>query len=68
MSKVVICGGGPTGLYLAIRLKQMGVKNIIVYDPRTGDYTRPGHLNTSVFFTAERGLKINGTKLSRIFV
>ena len=66
MSKVVICGGGPIGLYLAIRLKQMGVKNIVVYDPRTGDYTRPGHLNTSVFFTAERGLKMSFWDYSKI--
>ncbi|CEG59581.1 protein of unknown function [Legionella micdadei] len=58
MSKVVICGAGPIGLYLAIRLKQKGVKNIVVYDPRAGEYTRPGHLNQSVFATAETGLGI----------
>ncbi|CDZ78468.1 hypothetical protein BN59_02778 [Legionella massiliensis] len=58
MNKVVICGAGPIGLYLAIRLKQMGVKDIVVYDLRAGEYVRPGHLNRTVFITAEQGLKI----------
>lgn len=49
MSKTVIFGAGPIGLYLAIRLVKAGLNNLVIYDPRAGEYTRPGHLNDSVF-------------------
>src|SRR3990167_64890 len=42
---IVIIGAGPMGLYLANQLRQKGVENIIVIDPRAGTYTRPGHLD-----------------------
>ena len=44
----VIVGAGPIGLYLAIQLHLAGVKNLVVYDPRAGDYTRPGHINKDI--------------------
>jgi tetratricopeptide (TPR) repeat protein len=45
MSKVVIIGAGPIGLYLAYKLKIKGI-TATIYDPRAGVYLRPGHVNT----------------------
>ncbi|TAL62470.1 MAG: hypothetical protein EPN84_06405 [Legionella sp.] len=56
MSKVVIIGAGPIGLYTALKLQKAGVKNIVICDLRAGEYTRPGHLNAKVF--TEIGLKL----------
>ncbi|KTD65371.1 FAD-dependent oxidoreductase [Legionella spiritensis] len=50
----VIIGAGPAGLYLAIKLRKKGIKDIVIYDPRQGIYTRPGHLNESAFRRAEK--------------
>jgi hypothetical protein len=49
--KHIIIGAGPGGLYTASRLIYCGVKseNILIIDPRAGQYTRPAHLNMSVF-------------------
>jgi len=52
----IIIGAGPAGLYTAIKLKKEGVDDLIVLDPRAGDYTRPGHLNINVFRSAEIGI------------
>jgi len=49
---VIIFGAGPIGLYLAIQLTMRGVK-VHVFDQRAGMYTRPGHLNRSVFHHVE---------------
>ncbi|STX29718.1 Pyridine nucleotide-disulphide oxidoreductase [Legionella beliardensis] len=57
MPHVVIIGAGPTGLDLANKLKQKGIRDIIIYDPRAGDYVRPGYLNPDIFEQAEAGLK-----------
>ena len=68
MKKVVI-GAGPAGLYTAIKLRQQGVRELVIYDPRAGSYTRPGHLNKSVFTTTESGLGISfwpGDKVGHI--
>jgi hypothetical protein len=48
MSNIII-GAGPAGLYAAIKLHQAGLRNITIYDPRAGTYTRPGHLNTDAY-------------------
>ncbi len=53
MTKIVIIGAGPMGLYLAFKLKKAGLKNIVVYDPRAGEYVRPGHINTDIFHVLE---------------
>ncbi len=60
--KKVIIGAGPAGLYTAIRLLKSGipVKDIVIYDPRAGVYTRPGHLDPIAFKVAEMG---TGVKL-----
>ena len=52
----VVIGAGPAGLYTAIKLRQAGIKDVVVYDPRAGDYTRPGHLDEKVFRRAEDGI------------
>ncbi|WP_058535570.1 FAD-dependent oxidoreductase [Legionella saoudiensis] len=44
MSKVVIVGAGPIGLYLAYKLKRKGI-TATIFDPRAGVYVRPGHVN-----------------------
>ncbi len=67
--KKVIIGAGPAGLYTAIKLRKAGVKDVVVYDPRAGDYTRPGHLNRNVFSRAQDGLGFNfwsGDKVGHI--
>ncbi|WP_131783785.1 hypothetical protein [Legionella gresilensis] len=56
MKKVVI-GGSSAGLYTAIKLWKKGIRNLVVFDPREGNYTRPGHLNASAFEVAKEGLK-----------
>lgn len=55
-----IIGAGPAGLYTALSLAKAGVdvKNIIIYDPRAGQYTRPGHLVGKVFRKTEQSLDI----------
>lgn len=57
--KKVIIGAGPAGLYTAIKLWQEGIRKMVVYDPREGNYTRLGHLNDSVIVFAQKGLGIN---------
>lgn len=54
--QVIIIGAGPSGLYTAIQLKKAGVKEVVIYDPRAGEYVRPGHINKTVIERAERGL------------
>ena len=39
-----IVGAGPAGLYLGIKLHQLGVRDVVIYDPRAGKYTRAGHI------------------------
>lgn len=56
MQQVVIIGAGPAGLYAAIKLRKAHVIDLVVYDPRAGEYTRPGHLNSEVFYRAKIGL------------
>ena len=55
----VVIGAGPAGLYTAIKLRKAGVKDVVVYDPRAGTYTRPGHLDYIVFEKAKRGTGAN---------
>lgn len=58
MRKVII-GAGPSGLYAAIKLRKSGIRDVVVYDPREGNYTRPGHLNQNVFTRAQQGLDLD---------
>lgn len=55
--KVVIIGAGPSGLYTAIKYRQAGFTDLVVYDPRAGNYTRPGHINANAFRRAQEGIK-----------
>lgn len=48
MKKLVIIGAGPIGLYLACQLQKIGIKNIVIYDPRANSYVRPGYINPNV--------------------
>jgi hypothetical protein len=43
MAHVVIIGGGPCGLYLASKLLEAGVTDIVIYEPRE-HYERPGFI------------------------
>ncbi len=65
MKHNVIVGAGPMGLYLAYKLRKAGVKNIILFDPRSGEYVRPGHVNEENFVKLERAL--GKTKFSTLF-
>lgn len=58
---VIVIGAGPSGLYTAIQLKKAGVEDVFVYDPRAGEYVRPGHINSTVLERAECsvGIKFN---------
>lgn len=58
MSKVAIVGAGPIGLYLAYQLKKAGIQDIVVYDPRANEYTRPGHIGPSVLEKLEKKLNL----------
>ena len=55
----VIIGAGPAGLYAAIKLRLAGIRDLVIYDPRAGNYTRPGHLNYNSFQKAEDGIGIH---------
>lgn len=46
---VGIFGAGIFGLYTAIKLKLKNVKNVTVFDPYHGIYTKSGPINPSVF-------------------
>src|SRR5689334_22130785 len=50
----VIVGAGPAGLYFAIRLAQMGVKNITIIDPRKKDYVRTNFISSNHFTYIEK--------------
>lgn len=64
MSQIAIVGAGPVGLYAALKLIKSGVnpKEITIIDPRHGNYTRPGHLNTRIFNEAYQGLGMPQTR------
>ncbi|MBI2785359.1 MAG: hypothetical protein HYX60_03230, partial [Legionella longbeachae] len=64
--KKVIIGAGPAGLYTAIKLRKAGIVDLVVYDPRVGNYTRPGHLNKNVFTTAQIGLDLNYRPINNV--
>lgn len=53
--EIAVIGAGPIGLYLAIRLKQLGL-SVRVFDARANEYSRPGHLNSEVFEKVGQGL------------
>lgn len=53
----VIIGAGPAGLYTAIKCKENGL-DVLVLDPRAGEYTRPGFLQNRVF--QKMNLDLNG--------
>jgi hypothetical protein len=46
---IVIIGAGPIGLYLGYQLKKAGIHQFVLYDPRAGEYIRPGHLIKETF-------------------
>jgi len=48
-SHVVVVGGGPAGLAIAVRLKQLGFDNVTVIDPRLGNRKRNSDLVKEVF-------------------
>lgn len=51
-----IVGAGPTGLYSALVFAKAGKKGLVIFDPRAGEYTRPGHLHEHVLTKAEEGI------------
>ncbi len=55
-SNVLICGGGPVGLLLAITLVQKGVKDVRIIDKMDGpctDYSRAVGLHARTLETLE---------------
>ncbi|STX51506.1 Uncharacterised protein [Legionella busanensis] len=57
MVHIVIAGGGPSGLYLGDKLSKKGINDILILDPRAGNYSRPGAVDVSIFTQAEKGLQ-----------
>ncbi len=49
MKYTVILGAGPGGLFLAHQLYQKQINNILLIDPRAGEYVRPGHVHGEDF-------------------
>lgn len=64
MTKVII-GAGPAGLYTAIKLRKAGITDIIVFDPRAGNYTRPGHLNGQVFIEVGHSFNLHLWRINK---
>jgi tetratricopeptide (TPR) repeat protein len=56
---IVIIGAGPAGLYTAIKFWQAGVREFVVFDPRAGGYTRPGHLDKKIIDKIEINLGLS---------
>lgn len=56
MGKTVIIGAGPCGLFFALKLKQAGVNNIVIADPRAGEYVRPGAVSLNTYRFVEKVL------------
>lgn len=56
---IVIIGGGPTGLYTALQLRKKGIKDIIIFDPRAGQYIRPAPISNAVFLKISREFGID---------
>lgn len=46
--RAVVVGGGPSGLALALGLAKQDIQ-VLLIDPRLGEYYRPGHLTPEVF-------------------
>lgn len=63
----VIIGAGPAGLYAAIQFHRAGLRNIIIYDPRAGVYTRPGHISAQTFYEATKAISNTFKTNSSIF-
>ncbi|MFI4919339.1 MAG: FAD-dependent oxidoreductase [Legionellales bacterium] len=59
MTKVIIIGAGPAGLYAAIKFKKAGLNDIAVYDPRAGIYTRPGHVTSRTITKVSEGIGVD---------
>lgn len=57
MKYTAIIGAGPMGLYLAYKLYEQGLRNIVIYDLRAGEYVRPGHVNHAQFLKLETELQ-----------
>ena len=54
---ILIIGSGPSGLYLLIKLWQMGIRSIHICDPRAGEYTRAGHLIKDVLIKSATNIR-----------
>ncbi|PUT39571.1 hypothetical protein DIZ47_09525 [Legionella taurinensis] len=68
MKTIAIVGGGPIGLYLAIRLSQvlgsqLSEFKIIIIEPKLNDYNRPGIVAKNVLDLIERHIKLGNEVL-----
>ncbi len=55
--RVIIIGAGPAGLYAALAFYKAGI-TALVFDPRAGEYTRPGRLDQPVLEAAAKFLNL----------
>ncbi|KTC99186.1 FAD-dependent oxidoreductase [Legionella erythra] len=68
MKTIAIVGGGPAGLYLAIRLSQVlssqsSAFKIVIIEPKFDDYNRPGIVAKNVLDLIERHIKLGNDVL-----
>ncbi|MDR3491875.1 MAG: FAD-dependent oxidoreductase [Gammaproteobacteria bacterium] len=64
MKHVVVVGGGPIGLLVACKLKQLGLDSVTLIDHRAGTYVRSSDYVNDVFhvFTQMLGLPVTASK------
>ncbi len=67
MSKTVIIGAGPAGLSFALLLAKKGIKDIIIFDPKPGEFSNPAPLDKHAFKKINKYLN-EGSFFKKLYV